>query len=358
MRVRVRAGARAAGAARGELMASLSFDRLEKRYGDVQVLHGVDLDVASGEYLILVGPSGCGKSTLLRCIAGLEDITAGELRIAGRRVNELPPKDRDIAMVFQSYALYPHMTVRENIAFPLTIQRKPDAEIRAAVDEVAGLLELGALLDRRPAQLSGGQRQRVAMGRAIVRRPSVFLFDEPLSNLDANLRHQMRVELKRLHRRLGTTIVHVTHDQVEALTLADRILVLQGGVVQQAGAPRELFDRPVNTFVAQFIGSPSMNLLQVVGGRFAGTELPAPGVDGDLWLGVRPSDVQVVASGGLPARIDVIESLGAEALAHADVAGQPFVFAVREPVPFAAGAWVQLRFDVIHRFHATTRVRL
>jgi ABC-type sugar transport system ATPase subunit len=240
------------------------------------------------------------------------------------------------------------MTVRENIAFPLTIQRRPDAEIRAAVEQAAGLLELGPLLDRKPAQLSGGQRQRVAMGRAIVRRPSVFLFDEPLSNLDANLRHQMRVELKKLHRALGTTIVHVTHDQVEALTLADRILVLHQGVVQQAGTPRELFDRPANTFVARFIGSPSMNLLPVVDGLIQGTAHPAPS-PGTYTLGVRPTDARPDPS-GVPARIDVVESLGAEALVHATVGPHALVFQHREPLPFGHGDAVPLAFDVVHRF--------
>jgi ABC-type sugar transport system ATPase subunit len=315
-------------------VAGLTFDGLKKRYGDTQVLHGVDLQVDDGEYLILVGPSGCGKSTLLRCIAGLEQISGGELRIGGRRVNELPPKERDIAMVFQSYALYPHMTVRDNIGFPLRIQRRPAAEIDAAVAEVSALLGLSDLLDRTPGQLSGGQRQRVAMGRAIVRRPSVFLFDEPLSNLDASLRHQMRVELKKLHRTLETTIVHVTHDQVEALTLADRILVLEGGVVQQAGTPRELFDTPANTFVAQFIGSPSMNLLPVVDGRVQGTEQVVG--HGSCTLGVRPTDLSLAGEGeGIEAVVDVVESLGAEALVHCTVGPHALLAVVKEPVELA-----------------------
>ncbi len=338
-------------------MATLGFDGIQKSYGDTKVLHGVDLEVDDGEYLILVGPSGCGKSTLLRCIAGLEEITGGELRIGGRRVNEAPPKERDIAMVFQSYALYPHMTVRENIAFPLRIQRKPQAEVDAAVAEVSSLLGLADLLDRTPGQLSGGQRQRVAMGRAIVRRPSVFLFDEPLSNLDASLRHQMRVELKKLHRTLGATIVHVTHDQVEALTLADRILVLEAGVVQQAGTPRELFDTPANTFVAQFIGSPSMNLLPVVDGKVEGTDEVVPGVEGTLTLGVRPTDL-ALADEGLAATVDVVESLGAEALVHCTIGEHSLMAVVKEPVTLAVGDTVHWAVGVVHRFDATTGERV
>ncbi len=324
-------------------MATLGFHELEKSYGDTRVLQGVDLEVGDGEYLVLVGPSGCGKSTLLRCIAGLEEITAGELQINGRRVNDVSPKDRDVAMVFQSYALYPHMTVRENMSFALRVQKRPKAEVDAAVADASEMLELDELLDRLPGQLSGGQRQRVAMGRAIVRRPSVFLFDEPLSNLDASLRHHMRVELKRLHRRLGTTVVHVTHDQVEALTLADRILVLNAGVVQQAGSPRELFDRPANTFVATFIGSPSMNLLSEDG----------------ITLGVRPTDISIVPiDDGREARIDVVESLGAEALLHTEIGSHSVVAQIREPVGVESGDVVGLRFDNVHRFDAETGARL
>jgi len=337
-------------------MATLSFDGLKKRYGDVDVLHGVDLDVNDGEYLILVGPSGCGKSTLLRCIAGLEEISDGELRIGDRRVNELPPKARDVAMVFQSYALYPHMTVRQNIAFPLRIAGKSAEEKEAAVKEVSAMLGLDELLDRTPGQLSGGQRQRVAMGRAIVRRPSVFLFDEPLSNLDASLRHQMRVELKRLHKKLGATIVHVTHDQVEALTLADRILVLEKGIVQQAGSPRELFDTPANTFVAQFIGSPSMNLLDVVDGKVAGTDHAIDGPS-TFTLGVRPTDLSL-ADEGLPATVDVIESMGAEALLHCTVGAASLMAMVKEPVPVAAGDTVHLALGTTHPFDAASGERL
>lgn len=345
-------------------MATLAFRDLRKSYGDTHVLKGVTLDVEDGEYLVLVGPSGCGKSTLLRCIAGLESITAGELRIGGVRVNERAPRDRDVAMVFQSYALYPHMTVRDNIAFPLRIARRPAAEIVRAVQEAADLLELGPLLDRYPSQLSGGQRQRVAMGRAIVRRPAVFLFDEPLSNLDAALRHHMRVELKRLHRRLGATIVHVTHDQVEALTLADRILVLNQGVVQQAGSPRELFDAPANTFVATFIGSPSMNLLPAVGegqiSRIEGVEAQVPVAgDGPYTLGVRATDARVVepGPGGLVATVDVVEDQGAEALLHV-LLGPHRAVVQAPPGRHRAGDAVGLEFPVVHRFHRESGARL
>ncbi len=322
-------------------MATLEMRGLRKSYGDVEVLKGVDLASGDGEYLVLVGPSGCGKSTLLRCIAGLEEITDGELLIDGKRVNDTHPRDRNVAMVFQSYALYPHMTVAGNMGFALRVAKRPQPEIDAAVANAAEMLDLVELLDRLPGQLSGGQRQRVAMGRAIVRNPAVFLFDEPLSNLDAALRHHMRVELKRLHRRLGTSIVHVKHDQVEALTLADRILVLEAGVVQQFGSPRELFDTPANTFVAQFIGSPSMNLLR----------------EDSVTIGVRPTDV-TVGTGDHMARVDVIESMGAEALLHCDLNGQPFVAQVKEPVTVSPGDEITLRFDVVHRFDPTTGNRL
>jgi multiple sugar transport system ATP-binding protein len=344
-------------------MASVTLSGLKKSYGATEVLTGVDLDVVDGEYVVLVGPSGCGKSTLLRCIAGLEDITAGELRIGDRVVNDLGPRARDVAMVFQSYALYPHMTVRQNMGFALSVARRPKAEIAAAVDEVAALLDLVPLLDRTPAQLSGGQRQRVAMGRAIVRRPAVFLFDEPLSNLDASLRHHMRVELKRLHRRLGTTVFHVTHDQVEALTLADRILVLEGGVVQQVGTPRELFDTPANTFVATFIGSPSMALLPATGlgatSRLEGVEgvVPVP-AEGPYLLGVRPTDVRL-GEGPLHGRVDVVESLGAEALVHVELGPKVRIVAqVPEPCGLSGEDTVRLALGVVHRFDAESGRRL
>ena len=276
-------------------MSGLSLVDVRKSFGDVEVLKGIDVSIASGEYLVLVGPSGCGKSTLLRCIAGLEDLTAGEIHIGERRVDGLAPSVRDVAMVFQSYALYPHMTVRENMGFALKVRGESKDAIHEAVSRVAELLGLEEHLERQPGQLSGGQRQRVAMGRAIVRRPAIFLFDEPLSNLDASLRHHMRVELKRLHANLSATVVHVTHDLVEALTLADKMLVLNEGVVQQLGTPRELFNTPANTFVAQFIGSPQMNMLPASG---QGDHTVIDGVEGTLpvahdgpyTLGMRPTD--------------------------------------------------------------------
>ena len=343
-------------------MANLHLRSLSKNYGDTRVLEGVDLEVEDGEYLVLVGPSGCGKSTLLRCIAGLEEITAGELQIGERVVNDLAPRERNVAMVFQSYALYPHMTVAENLAFPLRIQKADEATIAQAVDEAARMLDIVALLDRKPSQLSGGQRQRVAMGRAVVREPDVFLFDEPLSNLDASLRSHMRVELKRLHRRLGTTVVHVTHDQVEALTLADRILVLHEGVVQQVGSPRELFNTPANTFVATFIGSPSMNLLPAIG---EGTESRLDGVEGHTTvpgngpytLGVRPTDI-TLGEGGLLATVDVVESLGADALVHLQLGPHRVTAQVPEPLSVKVGDKTGLRFSTVHRFEVESGSRL
>lgn len=322
-------------------MANLTLRDLKKSYDETQVLAGIDLVIADGEYLVLVGPSGCGKSTLLRCIAGLETITGGDLEIGGKRMNDVAPQDRNIAMVFQSYALYPHMTVRRNLGFPLEIRKQSTQSIEEAVHQVAQLLELEDLLDRFPGQLSGGQRQRVAMGRAMVRQPAVFLFDEPLSNLDASLRGHMRAELKRLHRQLGSTFVHVTHDQVEALTLADRILVLNGGVVQQIGTPRELFDTPANQFVAGFIGSPGMNFLE----------------QDDCILGVRPTDIHL-GDGEISATVDLVESLGAEALVHLDLNGKALLAQAPEPVSWAVGSTIKLNFGRQHRFDKNTGERL
>jgi len=306
-------------------MATVELADVGKLYGTTRAVRGVDLSIADGEFLVLVGPSGCGKSTLLRMVAGLEEISEGELRIGGRRANELAPRDRDVAMVFQSYALYPHMTVRENMAFGLKVRKEDPAEIARRVAEAARMLELEPLLDRLPKAMSGGQRQRVAMGRAIVRQPAVFLFDEPLSNLDAALRTQMRGELKGLHRDLGSTMIYVTHDQVEAMTLADRIAVLKLGELQQAGTPSELYERPANRFVAGFIGSPSMNFIDgaMAGGTFAadgsslsdGHDLP----DGACVLGVRPHHLRVVGGEeGLPGRVALIEPTGWESMVHVD----------------------------------------
>ena len=319
-------------------MATVELRSVRKRYGEVEVVRGIDLTVADGEFLVLVGPSGCGKSTVLRMIAGLEDVSEGELRIGDKDVRSVAPRDRDIAMVFQSYALYPHMTVRENLAFGLRVRKFPSGDVAGRVEEVARILELAQLLDRLPKELSGGQRQRVAMGRAIVRQPKAFLFDEPLSNLDALLRSEMRVEIKKLHHRLGNTIIYVTHDQVEAMTLADRIALLHRGVLQQIGRPDELYDRPANTFVAGFIGSPSMNLLDgTIAGEAGAPAVRAPGLlvpllPGSLpdavgagsrvKVGVRPhdlalADARVATSGdGFQGTVEVLEPLGWEVHLH------------------------------------------
>ncbi len=314
-------------------MAGLLLKNICKSFGATEVLKGVDLTISNGEFVVLVGPSGCGKSTLLRCIAGLEFITSGDLFIGDDLVNDLPPKSRNIAMVFQSYALYPHMTVRRNMAFGLEIRREPKQEISRRVDMAAGLLGLEDLLHRYPRQLSGGQRQRVAMGRAMVRQPSVFLFDEPLSNLDAALRVQMRAELARLHQRMGTTMIYVTHDQVEAMTLADRIVVLHEGEVQQVGAPLELYHRPANRFVAGFIGSPSMNFLRgrmavlregEVGVELAGKRVALPpgraraGDGEEVEVGVRPEHLEITSAeeGDIHTRVELVEPMGWDAHVH------------------------------------------
>ncbi|CAM5780114.1 ABC transporter ATP-binding protein [Rhizobacter fulvus] len=308
-------------------MATVGFRNVQKTYDNkVKVLHGISFDIVDGEFVVLVGPSGCGKSTLLRMLAGLEEITAGEITIDGKVVNDLESKDRDIAMVFQSYALYPHMTVGENMGFSLRL-RNADPQLTAQrVNDAARILNLDKLLDRHPRELSGGQRQRVAMGRAIVRDPKVFLFDEPLSNLDAKLRVAMRAEIKALHQRLKTTTVYVTHDQIEAMTMADRIVVMHDGIIEQIGTPLELYDRPGNLFVAQFIGSPSMNVVEGVlrgsGGdtavEAAGSRWPVPaqigGRDGQaVHYGIRPGDVHLAPQGqGIAAKVIVVEPTGAE----------------------------------------------
>jgi multiple sugar transport system ATP-binding protein len=307
-------------------MASVSFRKVEKSFGKVKIIHGISFDIADGEFVVLVGPSGCGKSTLLRMLAGLEEISGGEIAIDDKVINDLDSKDRDIAMVFQSYALYPHMTVRENMAFSLKL-RKADVELTdKRVGDAARILNLDPLLERYPRELSGGQRQRVAMGRAIVRDPKVFLFDEPLSNLDAKLRVAMRAEIKALHQRLKTTTVYVTHDQIEAMTMADRIVVMHDGIIEQIGTPLELFDRPGNLFVAQFIGSPSMNVLTGTLRKTEGrvrvesqghawqVDKLAQGRDGQAVVyGVRPGDLTLSASNqGVPAKVIVVEPTGAE----------------------------------------------
>ncbi len=305
-------------------MASVTIANVDKRYGDTQVLFGINVEIADGEFIVIVGPSGCGKSTLLRMVAGLETITAGEVRIGDRRVNDLEPKDRDIAMVFQNYALYPHMNVFDNMAYGLKLRNKSRAEIRERVDRVAAMLQLEEMLERKPRQLSGGQRQRVAMGRAIVREPEVFLFDEPLSNLDAKLRVQMRLEIKNLQRRLATTSLYVTHDQVEAMTMADRLVVMNAGVAEQIGSPMDIYADPATRFVAGFIGSPSMNFFRcpVEGGaaRLGAMSVPVPGhFRGDsVDVGVRPEHL---VPGGDAAvigdfQVQLTEPLGADTLAH------------------------------------------
>lgn len=319
-------------------MAGVNLSKIVKAYGALQVVHGIDLDVAQKEFVVLVGPSGCGKSTTLRMIAGLEEITEGDLTIDGRRMNRIAPKDRDVAMVFQNYALYPHLNVADNMAFGLRIRKMPKAEIKTTIEDVAEILGLTPYLDRRPADLSGGQRQRVAMGRAIVRHPKVFLFDEPLSNLDAKLRTQMRAEIKRLHNRLGVTSVYVTHDQVEAMTLADRIVVMNDGRIEQIGTPMELFNNPANTFVAGFLGSPPMNqmkgTLTQTGARIGTAEIKINGsqaayIGREVIVGIRPEHVTLTPEGSssaLPIDLDLVEPLGSEALLHARHGDEELVF--------------------------------
>ena len=343
-------------------MASIDIHAIRKSYGTFPVLHGVDLSIRDGEFIVLVGPSGCGKSTLLRMIAGLEEVTAGEIRIEGRRVNDLPPKDRDIAMVFQSYALYPHMSVAENMSYSLRLRKTAKEKIAAAVSGAATKLGLEPYLERRPKALSGGQRQRVAMGRAIVRQPKAFLFDEPLSNLDARLREQMRAEIKKLHADLGATSIYVTHDQIEAMTLADRIVAMHGGIVQQVGSPLDLYDRPANLFVAGFIGSPGMNFLEgryVVSGEGAdvrlsdGTLVPMrkrAGVEPDaaVTLGIRPEHVTMVREGGMAADVDLVEPTGFGIILHLTLHGLPFKIFTLDRDALKAGPTVRVEFPARH----------
>ncbi len=330
-------------------MAQVAIRNVSKAFGTVQVLRDISIDIADGEFVALVGPSGCGKSTLLRMIAGLEEVTGGTISIGERVVNHLPPSDRDIAMVFQSYALYPHKTVAQNMGFALKLRGIDRATIDERVRKAAEILDLIPYLARYPRQLSGGQRQRVAMGRAIVRDPQVFLFDEPLSNLDAKLRVQMRTEIKELHQRLKTTTVYVTHDQIEAMTMADKIVVMQAGRIEQMGAPLELFDRPANTFVAGFIGSPSMNILKgkvVAGGvSIEGVTLPAEGQHmlqqgDDIFYGIRPEHLEISDS-GLPARVSVVEPTGSETTVVLRVGESEMVALFRERHDFKPG-------DVLH----------
>jgi multiple sugar transport system ATP-binding protein len=354
-------------------MASINVIAVRKSYGAHEVIHSVSLDIADGDFVVLVGPSGCGKSTLLRMIAGLESITSGVVKIGSRVVNRLAPKDRDIAMVFQNYALYPHKTVAENMGFGLKLRRAPKSEIEARVRRAAEILDVASLLDRYPRQLSGGQRQRVAMGRAIVRDPQVFLFDEPLSNLDAKLRVQMRAEIKELHQRLKTTTVYVTHDQIEAMTMADRIVVLRDGVVEQIGAPLDLYDRPANQFVAGFIGSPAMNFLKgtIQFGdrpRFmidGGVSLPlasAPaGSDGRPAIyGIRPEHLTLGGPDGVPAEVSVLEPTGLETQVFAKLGEQKIVAVFRQRMTAKPGETLPMTPDVAsaHLFDEKTGARL
>ncbi len=357
-------------------MSGVTLQKVVKRFGEVEVIHGIDLDIRAGEFVVFVGPSGCGKSTLLRMIAGLESTTGGDIVIGDTRVNDLPPRARDIAMVFQDYALYPHKSVFENMAFGLRLRKTSEEDIRRRVGEAAAILRIEHLLERKPRQLSGGQRQRVAMGRAIVRDPKAFLFDEPLSNLDAQLRNEMRTEIKKLHARLGKTIIYVTHDQVEAMTLADRIAVLSAGRVMQYAPPEEIYNRPAAKFVAGFTGSPAMNFL---GGTLAPdgaslsvgeARLPVPGALSSaaqarrgqaIEIGIRPEDVSLDARAmanavDLPAQVVVTEPLGAETLVTVRLGGQELVARARPDLPARPGDAITARFDLdrLHLFDPTS----
>ncbi len=354
-------------------MAEVTIRDLRKAYGALEVLHGVNVDIADGQFVVLVGPSGCGKSTLLRMIAGLEGISSGTIRIGERVVNNLPPSDRDIAMVFQNYALYPHKSVAANMGFPLKMQGMAKAEIDSRVGRAADILGLKPYLDRYPRALSGGQRQRVAMGRAIVRNPQVFLFDEPLSNLDAKLRVQMRSEIRELHQRLSTTTVYVTHDQIEAMTMADRIVVMRDGHIAQIGAPLELYDRPANTFVAGFIGSPAMNLLpgivrktadgaivDVDGAAIATPVRPGLNDGRKIVLGIRPEHLVLTEADGFVAEVVVVEPTGSETHVVLRLGARDITAVFRERHAFRPGQEVRLspQADMIHVFDAESGGRL
>ena len=361
-------------------MAEVTLQKVCKRYGEVSVIEDLDLEVRDGEFMVLVGPSGCGKSTVLRMIAGLEEISAGTIAIGGRVVNQFAPKDRDIAMVFQNYALYPHMTVRENLEFGLKMRKTPRAEMERLVAEAADVLGMVDLLGRQPRQLSGGQRQRVALGRALVRHPAVFLFDEPLSNLDAKLRVQMRAEIKKLQRRFGTTAVYVTHDQIEAMTMGSRIAVMRDGRIQQVGEPLEIYQRPRNLFVANFIGTPPMNFLRArldrEGTAAFGSDFtltlppamrPAPGDEGrEVVLGIRPENVVDAREGGrgitapLPLEVEFVEPLGDEVIVHGRV-GEEVLLCKLGPhrVPEAGSRLeVVIELEKMHVFDAGTELRM
>jgi multiple sugar transport system ATP-binding protein len=352
-------------------MSSVSFRKLEKNYGALRIVKGIDLEIADREFVVLVGPSGCGKSTTLRMLAGLESISDGEIRIGERVVNKLPPRERDIAMVFQDYALYPHKTVYENMAFSLKVRGVPADETRTRIAQAAEMLGISQLLERKPSQLSGGQRQRVAMGRAIVRRPQVFLFDEPLSNLDAKLRGQVRTEIKRLHQAIGTTIIYVTHDQVEAMTLADRIVILKGGEIEQVGTPDEVYNNPASVFVGGFIGSPAMNFAKgtIRGGEVTfdgGSHIPlsartagkAVGLEGrEVIVGVRPEHFVPAGEGhGLSGRVQVVEPLGSDTLIHFALGASTLTARVAPELRPHPGETLSIDVDPsrIHLFDAAT----
>ncbi len=354
-------------------MTAVQLIGIFKRFGDVQVVHGVDLEIADGEFVVLVGPSGCGKTTLMRMVAGLEDISGGELRIRGKRANDLPPQQRNIAMVFQSYALYPHLSVYENIAFGPRLRKEPEAEFRPRIQAVAKMLNLTPYLDRLPKALSGGQRQRVAMGRAVVREPELFLFDEPLSNLDAKLRVQMRTEIKALHQRRNNTVIYVTHDQIEAMTLADRIVVMNAGRIEQVGKPLELYDRPANLFVAGFIGSPAMNFVPgtVSEGQHGrvlvteeGTIFPLPDKRAEpgqrVTLGIRPEHVELAEEGPVTLKVEVVEPTGAETHFYSHVGETPFCVAAHHRLEVTPGQSVHLHFppDRVHVFDSQSGIRI
>ena len=355
-------------------MADLRIANLKKRYDGKQVLHGIDIDIADRQFVVIVGPSGCGKSTLLRMIAGLEEISEGEIRIGGEVMNDIDPSDRGCAMVFQNYALYPHMTVRENMAYPLKIARMPKPDRDRRVEETAAILDLGDYLDRRPSQLSGGQRQRVAMGRAIVREPAVFLFDEPLSNLDARLRIQMRIEIRRLHNRLQATTIFVTHDQIEAMTLADKLIVMNGGHVEQIGTPASVYHRPASTFVASFLGAPAMNLLGAITDGAGNLTLEAsPGhslrTDGNafapgrrLTLGIRPEDIRVsmTPGDGLPVVVDLVEELGGSRVAYCRIEQTDLAVTLPKGIDDFAGQalYLDLPPQALHFFDPATGKRV
>ncbi len=351
-------------------MANVNIRNVQKRFGAVNVIRDISVDIADGEFVVLVGPSGCGKSTLLRMIAGLEEMSDGEIRIGARDVSNLRARDRDIAMVFQNYALYPHMSVADNMGFALKLKKADTSEISERVTKAANILGLEKLLDRYPKQLSGGQRQRVAMGRALVRDPQVFLFDEPLSNLDAKLRVQMRAEIKSLHQRIKTTTIYVTHDQIEAMTMADKIVVLHDGVIEQVGAPLELYDRPANLFVAGFIGSPSMNFIdgRIEEGVFRtemGLILPLPEniksapPAGQLVYGIRPEHIRA-SQGGIGGRAEIVEGTGSEIFAKLDCNGEQISCLFRERLAIAYGDTVSIAIDPanVHLFDKSTGRRI